>query len=214
MGQYTTFDISKKLGINRGRLREWMNDGYTPPSIQVAEGQGTKALFDDIDILAMLTFKTFIEDHKIFRSEAGQMVKEWANVMHTFRDTAGDGAVKDFIEDYDLLKVIRKDNKSIVGHIITTDIITKYFASVDPEKIIAKRFVEALGRPFFEEAKLIGLHLQILNSADMIAGLRTKRGNKIPFFDEYVSFEQIMDFDSLFMINFKKIKKEAAKILA
>jgi hypothetical protein len=43
--EFTAFDIINKLGILRGRLREWMNEGFLVPRSQQAEGVGTKALF-------------------------------------------------------------------------------------------------------------------------------------------------------------------------
>ncbi|MBW1771252.1 MAG: MerR family transcriptional regulator, partial [Deltaproteobacteria bacterium] len=58
---FTTFQIAEKLGIKYGRLREWIDRGFIKPSIQRAGGQGSKSLFDRVDVYAIKLFSYLIE---------------------------------------------------------------------------------------------------------------------------------------------------------
>jgi hypothetical protein len=59
--QYSTLQIAKLLGIERERLRVWVDKGYIEPSIQKAKGQGTKSLFARLDIYAVALFRMLVE---------------------------------------------------------------------------------------------------------------------------------------------------------
>jgi hypothetical protein len=212
MAQYTTFDIVRQLGINRGRLREWMNGGFTSPSVRTAVGVGTKALFDDIDILGMLTFKTLIEDHKIARSEAAQMVKEWSRVVRLFREIVGDGMYQNFLGGYDLFRVVRKNGKLVVGQLVAFDIVSKFLLHQEDGGKYRKRFSDVLGEEFVQEVDDLGAQLYLSDVADIISGVRSKKDPRMPSFNEYFKPEERLTWDSLLILNFSKIKQEAAKI--
>jgi DNA-binding transcriptional MerR regulator len=74
---YSTLDIAKKLGIERERLRVWVDRGYIKPSIQKAEGQGTKSLFSHLDIYAIALFRHLVEKVRYPRDEASRFVERW-----------------------------------------------------------------------------------------------------------------------------------------
>jgi hypothetical protein len=59
--EFSTLDIVKGMGIPRERLREWMTRGFISPSIQAAQGQGTKALFSRADLYRIGLFKYLVE---------------------------------------------------------------------------------------------------------------------------------------------------------
>ena len=52
---FSTFDIEKRLGIERTALQEWINKGFIKPTI-AAKGKGTKALFNKDDSSLLLGF--------------------------------------------------------------------------------------------------------------------------------------------------------------
>ena len=58
--EFSTLDIVKALGIPRERLREWIDRGFIKPSIQEAEGQGTKSLFSLADLYRIEAFKWLV----------------------------------------------------------------------------------------------------------------------------------------------------------
>lgn len=55
--QFTTFQIVKKLSINRNTLHQWLDRGLISPSIQKAAGQGTKNLFNLNDVYKIGLFQ-------------------------------------------------------------------------------------------------------------------------------------------------------------
>lgn len=57
---YSTFDITRALGIPRERLRDWMSKGFIVPSVPAA-GQGTRAEFTYADVLIVALFRQLIE---------------------------------------------------------------------------------------------------------------------------------------------------------
>jgi len=57
---FSTFDINKALEIPRERLRDWMVRGFVEPSVQ-AEGAGTRAVFDRIDVYLVALFEDLLE---------------------------------------------------------------------------------------------------------------------------------------------------------
>ena len=70
---FTTFHISKKLGIKYGRLREWIDRGFIKPSIQKAGGQGSKSLFDRVDVYLIKLFSYLVE-RGFSRKEAARRI--------------------------------------------------------------------------------------------------------------------------------------------
>ena len=69
----TTFRIEKKLGVKRNRLKEWLN--YLPrPTIEKADGQGTKNIFSLLDVYIIVLFK-YITERGFTREDAGMRVK-------------------------------------------------------------------------------------------------------------------------------------------
>jgi DNA-binding transcriptional MerR regulator len=57
--KFTTFDIVKKLGVHRSSLKQWMERDLIRPSIQKADGQGTKNLFSLEDLYRIGVFRAF-----------------------------------------------------------------------------------------------------------------------------------------------------------
>lgn len=57
--EFSTFDIVKALGIERERLREWMNRSFIKPTIP-APGQGKKAVFTRLDVYAVELFRQLV----------------------------------------------------------------------------------------------------------------------------------------------------------
>jgi len=58
--EFSTFDVCEALNIPRERLRDWMVRGFVVPSVQ-ADGAGTRALFDRIDVYLVSLFENLIE---------------------------------------------------------------------------------------------------------------------------------------------------------
>jgi hypothetical protein len=58
--RFSTFDITKALGIPRERLKDWMNNGFIVPT-EPAHGKGTKAGFTITDIYGVALFQDLIE---------------------------------------------------------------------------------------------------------------------------------------------------------
>jgi DNA-binding transcriptional MerR regulator len=72
MEQFTTFQISKALGIKYGRLREWLDRGYIVPSIQKADRRGVRSLFSREDIY-LIKLLSHLVDMGFSREAAAQM---------------------------------------------------------------------------------------------------------------------------------------------
>lgn len=68
---FTTFEIVKKLRIERGCLREWIERGYIKPSIQTASGVGTKNLFSRLDLYQIKFFQSLLS-RGLSRAEAAR----------------------------------------------------------------------------------------------------------------------------------------------
>ena len=60
--QFTTWDVIKFLEINRERLREWLQRGYIAPSIQKAQGVGTKNIFSRWDMYMIALFDRLVSN--------------------------------------------------------------------------------------------------------------------------------------------------------
>ena len=58
---YSTFDIVKIFGIKRDRLQDWLMKGYIEPSIERADGIGTRNRFDLWDLYHIALFLYFLD---------------------------------------------------------------------------------------------------------------------------------------------------------
>ncbi len=75
--RFTTFQVSKGLGIKYGRLREWIDRGYVEPSIQKAAGAGTRSIFSLFDVYLVKLFD-FLIDRGFSREDAATRIKALA----------------------------------------------------------------------------------------------------------------------------------------
>jgi DNA-binding transcriptional MerR regulator len=55
--EFTTFDIEKKLGIKLPSIKQWLERNLIRPSVQTAEGVGTKNLFNVDDLYRIRLFQ-------------------------------------------------------------------------------------------------------------------------------------------------------------
>jgi len=77
MGQeYSSLDIVRALKIPRERLRVWIDQGFVSPNIQRAKGQGTKAIFDRLDVYAIALFRKLLE-MGLNRVDASRYLQTW-----------------------------------------------------------------------------------------------------------------------------------------
>jgi len=72
---YSSFDVARILNIKRGRLREWLSEGFIEPSIEIAEGQGTRNRFSKEDIYGIKLFNMLIQT-SVSRETASRYVKQ------------------------------------------------------------------------------------------------------------------------------------------
>jgi hypothetical protein len=70
---FTTSDITR-LGVKRERLKDWLERGFIEPSIQKADGQGTKNYFSILDLYAIMLFETLTR-HGFSRFDTGLRIK-------------------------------------------------------------------------------------------------------------------------------------------
>lgn len=59
--QFSTFDIQKKLGINRNTIQQWLDSGFITPSIQRSIGQGTRNRFSLADLYQIELFRRLLD---------------------------------------------------------------------------------------------------------------------------------------------------------
>jgi len=69
---FTTFDIIKALGIDRERLRQWLDRGLVRPSIERSEGRGTRNIFSRWDVYGIALFKQLLE-RGVSRTQAARL---------------------------------------------------------------------------------------------------------------------------------------------
>ena len=74
---FTTFEICEKMKIRQERLREWIDRGFVKPSVQSAQGRGTKNLFSQTDLYLIETFRCLIR-RGFSRKEAGSRIADLA----------------------------------------------------------------------------------------------------------------------------------------
>jgi len=84
MNGYTTFQIIKALNIPRERLKDWMEKGFVKPSLQQAQGKGTKALFSLLDVYSLALFKHLIEECHFSRDAASRFSSMWLDYIYNF----------------------------------------------------------------------------------------------------------------------------------
>jgi len=73
---FSTFDIKEKLGLKIDRLKDWMQRGYIEPSIQKADGIGTKNIFDLFDLYLIKLFHHLISVRGFSRDNAGKIIRD------------------------------------------------------------------------------------------------------------------------------------------
>jgi len=78
---FTTFDIKEKLGLKIDRLKDWMQRGYIEPSIQKAEGMGTKNIFSLFDLYLIKLFHHLVSVRGISRKNAGTIIRDIKKFM-------------------------------------------------------------------------------------------------------------------------------------
>jgi len=72
MGEsFSTFDLVKIFGINRMTLNDWMKMGFVEPSIEKAQGAGTKSRFSREDLYRIQVFR-FLLDRGFSRGDASK----------------------------------------------------------------------------------------------------------------------------------------------
>ena len=73
---FSTFDIQRVLKMPRGRLKDWMEQGYIVPSIQKAEGVGTRNVFSKLDLYGIALFAHLLKIG-LSRATAAYIIKRW-----------------------------------------------------------------------------------------------------------------------------------------
>jgi hypothetical protein len=212
--EFTTFDIINNLGIDRGRLREWMNEGFVVPSVQKAEGVGTKALFDRVDIYALVVFKHLIEHHRVSRKEAAQILKGWHKVVRSFKNALTLKEFDEFISTYDTFSVLRFEKKLLVAEVVAADILTNLY-----DKKLIRRFMYAVGEPMAGNASAVAKKMHNILAYDKLKsmGKRMKSQLGSDLIERHHKDDPVLsgpyeDWDSILMINFRKIREEAEKV--
>ena len=59
--QFYTSDVTRITGVKRNRLQVWLDQGWIIPSIQKAQGQGTRNIFSLHDLYVIALFKKLVE---------------------------------------------------------------------------------------------------------------------------------------------------------
>lgn len=60
MKWYSTFQICDELGIEKGRFRQWLNEGFIKPTVK-AHGKGTRAVFSETDLKLIKEFRRLVD---------------------------------------------------------------------------------------------------------------------------------------------------------
>jgi hypothetical protein len=71
-GLFKAADVAKKFGIKYGRLKEWLK--HIPPSVEQAEGPGTRNIFTRSDLYKLFLFRELIEKGGLERTRAAAVV--------------------------------------------------------------------------------------------------------------------------------------------
>jgi hypothetical protein len=71
-GLFKAADVAKKFGIRYGRLKEWLK--HIPPSVEQADGPGTRNIFTRSDLYKLFLFRELIEKGGLQRTRAAAVV--------------------------------------------------------------------------------------------------------------------------------------------
>lgn len=127
----TTFQIQKRLGINRNRQKEWFGK-YIKPTVE-ADGQGTRNVLSRFDLCKMLLFKELVE-HGFTRDKAGKRI----NILKPHILEA-EGKI---IDDLKFVAFIRNvDGKFIDPTLVKPGISTPFNLNY-PDAIVANNYDE------------------------------------------------------------------------
>jgi DNA-binding transcriptional MerR regulator len=115
--KFSTFDIVKLLQISRSNLQQWIDRGFVLPSLEKAEGKGTRNKFSREDLYRIRLFQK-LHEAGLSQREASENAKDidfgdivssfdWALIM-----PLGAGAKSIIICDEDqLIEQMRKWSK-------------------------------------------------------------------------------------------------------
>ena len=78
-GAYSTFDIIKLFDMKRGRLKNWIEQGFITPTFQEPHGAGLKSYFDKRGLYSLRLFQRFL-DLGIKRELASEWIKIFEKV--------------------------------------------------------------------------------------------------------------------------------------
>jgi len=124
MEEYSTFDIIGGMGIKIERLKDWLRRGYIQPSIQVAQGSGTKNLFNRNDLYQLGLFM-FLIARGFSREEAAKHAKAGCAVIEPASENEDLEAEKEMKNDGFLMLAYRDGNLFSGGMVRNTgDTIT------------------------------------------------------------------------------------------
>ncbi|WP_373498986.1 MerR family transcriptional regulator [Desulfococcus sp.] len=74
MNSFSSFDIKRILGINIDLLKDYRRFGYITPSIQEADGRGTKSLYSFGDLCRIVLFRQLV-DRGFAREKAAEIIR-------------------------------------------------------------------------------------------------------------------------------------------
>ena len=81
--EFFSGEVEKVCDIKRNRFQAWKENGWITPSVQIAEGYGSKNIFDEYDLISILIFKKFVE--------SGVSRKSMANLAESIHTTMRGG---------------------------------------------------------------------------------------------------------------------------
>lgn len=124
---FTTFEIAKMLQIERNLLAQWLMRGYISPSIQRAQGPGSKNLFSLQDLYKICLFQQLV-DSGIRRDEAkfytdvnfrsigdGKENRKFAVITRKSKKSGRDvGLIADIRLEKYAPKIVFEDNDSFI----------------------------------------------------------------------------------------------------
>jgi DNA-binding transcriptional MerR regulator len=74
--EFTTFQVSRILGVSRSSLQQWLDFGFIEPSKQVSEGKGSKNLFSREDLYRIEMFRV-LHRAGVAQKKAGKLGSEF-----------------------------------------------------------------------------------------------------------------------------------------
>ena len=105
--EYSTIDVANIFDMPVGRFREWLNNGFIIPSVQQADGPGTKNIFNFADLLLIAVLKKLVESglsresaakyvnllkEKVNKQQLGLPINENSVVLYT-RNSDGEESI-------------------------------------------------------------------------------------------------------------------------